>query len=315
MSKLLYLDDKQLAELGITAEEMVDAIENTLLGIRNSQISVAPKSGISTADGRYVMATLSSSDQHGIIAVKSVIFNPRNSIQNLPSIDGAIMLLDSATGQLRAVLDANWITAVRTASLSLFAAKRLANPQSESIGLVGAGVQAESHLRAFKQCYPLGKVRVAGRSSAGIKRIESVATELKLAFEQVDPQTCIKLSDIVVSAVTRNHEIEPFLDAQLMPAGSFAAIPDLAIPWYPDTMSGFGRTFIDDLAQEQTMTEKLVDLTRVDGDLTDLTLNQVSYDPSRSSAFVFRGIAAGDLAVAVLAYRRFMEIEQGGYGA
>lgn len=304
MSNLLYLNDQQLGELGISADEIVTAIESTLSGIRENQVYVAPKSGVTTSDGRYVMSTLSTTDIDGMVAVKSVVFNPHKEDKNLPSIDGGFMLLDSNTGKLQAVLDANWITAVRTAGLSLVAAKRLANPQSQSIGLIGAGAQAESHLRMFNQHFPLKSVRLTGRSAQGIKRMEGVAKELQLDFEQVDPQTCIQLSDVIVSAVTRDPAIEPFLDAGLLSPGSFVAIPDLAIPWHPNTLSNFGRIFIDDLGQEKSMENKIVDLEMVNGDLLDLTRETSSYDDSISSAFVFRGIAAGDLALAALAYKR-----------
>lgn len=39
-------------------------------------------------------------------------------------------------------------------------------------------------------------------------------------------------------------------------------------------------------------------------------LNPVSHDPTQSSVFIFRGIAAGTLTVAVLACWRFMGLEQ-----
>lgn len=311
MNDFLYLNDQQLANLKLSAEEIIAAIKDTLRGVQKNEVAVAPKSGVTTADGRYVMATLSLTDTHGIIAVKSVVFNPHNRKKNLPSIDGGIMLLDSETGKLKAVLDANWITAARTAGLSLVAARHLANPQSQSIGLIGAGVQAESHLRAFNQCYPLNRVRVVSRGSGGINRILNVAKELQLEFKETDANTCIEQSDIVVSAVTRDPDIESFLDARLMSAGAFASIADLAIPWCLPTMSNFGRIYIDDLNQERAMDNKLLDSGLISGDLNDLANHHVSYDPNLSSAFVFRGIAAGDLALAVLAYQRFLEKSDG----
>ncbi len=59
------------------------------------------------------------------------------------------MVMDGQTGLLRAVLEANWVTAVRTAALSMVAARRLPDPNAETVAFVGAGVQARSHLAAF----------------------------------------------------------------------------------------------------------------------------------------------------------------------
>lgn len=245
----LYLNDQTLANLDITTADIATAIEQTLAGIRRHTVSAAPKTTALTADGRYMMATLSASDESGLIAIKSVLLNKRNKNNKLPIINGGIMLLDSETGQLRAVLDANWITAVRTAGLSTVAAKRLANPESKNLGLIGTGVQAESHMRAFCDLYPLATVRAVGRGAAGIQKIRSVAQGLNLAFEQTDIKTCLGKSDIVVTSVTLDYSIEPFLDANWLPAGAFATITDQAIPWLTEGQASFGQIYIDDLTE------------------------------------------------------------------
>jgi len=254
---LLYLDHQQLASLGISTKDIVTAIEDTLIQKKQGSVTTAPKTGASTDDGRYLMATLAASDKSRIVAVKSVLSNPRNKAADMPSTNGSIMLLDSEHGQLKAVLDANWITAVRTAGLSVVAAKHLANKESLSIGLIGAGVQAESHLRAFADFFPLAEVRVFSRGKAGIEHIQKIAQDLNLSFEQCNPETCLRESDIVVSAVSRDFSIQPFLDARLMRAGSFAAITDLAIPWCSSGLIGFDEIYIDDLAQERLMEHNL----------------------------------------------------------
>jgi ornithine cyclodeaminase/alanine dehydrogenase len=78
---------------------------------------------------------------------------------------------------------------------------------------------------------------------------------------------------------------------------------DLATPWLPEGMATFERMVIDDLEQEAKMDKPLVALA---GDLFGLVCDDF---PSRKSAkertaFVFRGLALGDLALAALAYRR-----------
>lgn len=304
MSEPRYLSDSTLENLGISTDEIIDAIESTVIGARAGQVAAAPKTATIMTDGRYLMATLSASDAAGVIAVKSVMVNDRNKARNLPGINGAIMLLDSETGLLKAVLDANWVTAVRTAGISLVAAKRLADPGSKAIGLIGTGVQAESHLRAFSDSFPLSSVLAVGRGQAGINRISSVALELGLTFEQSDPQYCLQNADIIVSSVTLDHSIAPFLDAQWLSNGAFAAITDVAIPWIPTGQSAFGRIYIDSLAQEQVMDNPMVERHLVTGELADLVVDDIRHDPSHPAAFMFRGMAVGDLAVAALAFQR-----------
>lgn len=298
------LDDAALGALGITSSEIVEAIETTLLALRAGEGSTAPKSSVIAPDGRYMMATLASSDAAGLIAIKSVMVNDRNKARGLPGINGGIMLLDAETGELRAVLGANWITAVRTAGLSAVAAKRLADPLSKTIALVGTGVQAESHLRAFAEMFPLSHVRAFGRGAAGLDKTGAVAAELGLSFETGDPQSCLQGADIVVSSVTLDYSIKPFLDARWLKPNAFAAITDLGIPWFADGQGAFGRVYVDDLAQETAMEKKLIDPSAISGELADLVIDGAHGADGAPSAFIFRGIAAGDLAVAALAFAR-----------
>ena len=69
-------------------------------------------------------------------------------------------------------------------------------------------------------------------------------------------------------------------------------------------MDKFGRLIIDDVEQEKASVKKMVDPKLVHSDLAGLVCgdSQATFDPSVRSAFVFRGLAIGDYAVASLAY-------------
>src|SRR5262245_65826622 len=95
------------------------------------------------------MATLAMADDPPYMAVKSLLLNPRNPERGLPSINSLVTLLDGNTGVPLAVMDGNWITAVRTAGVSAVAAKRLARPDSSIAAFVGCGVQARTHADAL----------------------------------------------------------------------------------------------------------------------------------------------------------------------
>lgn len=303
-----YIDDARLAGLGITPADVRAAIEDVLRAIEAGTVTIAPKTMAVAPDGRYMMATLSASDADGLIAVKSVMVNDRNKARGLPGINGAILLLDAETGVLRAVLDANWVTAERTAGLSAVAAARLAEPEASVLALIGAGVQADSHLRAFAAQFPLREVRVFGRGAAGVAAICDTAREMGLqASASATARECLEGADIIVSSVTLNYAIAPFLDGRWLKPGAFAAITDLAIPWAPDGMAAFDHVYVDDAAQERAMDKPMVAPDLVRGDLRDLVMRGATVGKGDRRAFVFRGIAAGDLAVAALAYRRAVE--------
>ena len=265
-------------------------------------------------DGRYIMTTLSASDSPGFTVTKSVMVSPCNPARGLPSIDGSIVLHDSETGALKAVLQAGWVTAVRTAGLSAVVARRLANPEARSVAFIGCGVQARSHLAAFRALFPLEEVRAFGRGSRNRKRLCALAEAHCLSAQDcTTPREALEGADLVVSSVTLSFESEPFLDAAWLKPGAFATITDAATPWHSGSLSAFDAIVIDDRIQEQASEKKMVRSNLVAGDCKDLVVGSLDlrFRPDRRTAFVFRGLAIGDFALACLAYRRANETGAG----
>lgn len=301
----IYLSEHQLSGLGITTQDVIEAIERAIIAQADGNVWTAPKSALLPGDGRYVMSTLSVGDQPSVIVVKSVIVSPTNPDLGLPGINGSIMVMHSETGVLLAVMDANWVTAVRTAGLSAVVAKRLANPNSSSIAFVGSGVQAQSHLDAFAELFPLTQVNVFGRGKANIDKLCRYAQSKDMSATAFDDiQAAVTGADIIVSSITLSYDVAPFIDANWLKAGAFAVMTDLAIPWLSETMPCFDHIVIDDRQQERAMEKPMVDPALISGDMFDLLTGQseFSFSAQKMSAFVFRGIAIGDLAIAGKAY-------------
>ncbi|TYO97529.1 ornithine cyclodeaminase [Geothermobacter ehrlichii] len=302
-----YLSEQKLSSLGITTEEVIASIESVIAGLEKQSAWSAPKAVIYTEDGRYMMAALAAADDPCLLAVKSLVLNPRNPERGLPQINGLVTLLDSVTGLPVAILDANWITAVRTAGLSATAARRMARRDSAVVAFVGCGVQARSHLKAFADLFPLREVRLFGRGQKNIDRLVRQAESLSLsACVCTSAKEAVTGADLIVSSVTYSATLTPFLDAAWLKPGAFAAITDLGAPWLPQSLPAFDRIIIDDLEQEAAMPNRLAPPELVTGDLSGLVLGRVAGrdDAKERNAFIFRGHAMGDLALSMLAWQR-----------
>jgi ornithine cyclodeaminase/alanine dehydrogenase len=304
---LPYISQPILVRLSITTDEVIDSIEQLIVGQRHGQVWCAPKVVVLPGDERYIMATLAVAEEPRIVATKSLVLNPRNRERGLAAINSVVTLLDGETGLPLAVVDGNWVTARRTAGLSAVAAKRLARPDSASVAFIGCGVQARSHLDAFCDIFPLREIRAFGRGTANRDALCRAAEARGVtAAASETARDAVDGADLVVTSVTLLPKVEPFLDARWLKAGSFATMTDLATPWLPEGMAAFERIVIDDLEQEAKMDKPLVAPALVAGDLAGLVCGEL---PGRKSAqertaFVFRGLAVGDLALAGLAYRR-----------
>jgi ornithine cyclodeaminase/alanine dehydrogenase len=303
--EFLHLPDATLDTMGITPGMVADAIETALIAKAEGRLHTSPKSAILPGGGRYMMSTLAVGDD-GFIVVKQVSVCPENPGRGLPTINGAIMVLDAETGKLRAIVGANWITAIRTAALSAVAARRLADPNSETIAFVGTGVQAHSHLEAFAGMFPLKRVRAIGRGRANLEDLCETGRAMGLDATACDTaEEALKGADLVVTSVTLDYSIEPFLDARWLKPTCFAAITDLCIPWAKDSLDAFGTVVVDDRKQEAESDKPMLPYEKISGDLTELVAGAMPPKVQGApSAFVFRGIALGDYAAAVLAVRR-----------
>ena len=310
MDHIPYLSEKDLVDLNITTSDVINSIESAIHGAGKGSVWSAPKAVIIPPEnGRYMMAALAAMDNPSFLAVKTVVLNPANPAKGLPQINGLVAMLNSKTGLPVAILDGNWVTAVRTAGLSAVAAKYLANHNSESIGFVGCGVQAHSHLNAFAEMFPLKHIKIFGRGQVNITKLTNAAEKLGLSVEISDSgQQAIENVDLIVTSITATSGCDPFLNADGLKQGAFATITDLGVPWHRDSFAALDSVVIDDVEQETALPNKLCNPSVVNGDLAGLVLGEF---PGRSSvtersAFLFRGHALGDLALSVLALQTYL---------
>lgn len=302
-----FLSKEILEGLDISTAEVVASMEHLIIMQKQGRAWIAPKTNVSTDDNRFMMATLAVADDPPFMVVKALLINPANPERDLSTINSSITLLDSSTGLLVAVMDGNWVTALRTAGASAMVAKRMANADSSVLALIGCGVQAQSHLLAFSEMFPLREVRAYGRGSKNRDALCKTAKDLGLkALASDSARDTVTDADLVVSSIPLVPKIEPFLDGAWLKPGVFVSSTDLALPWVPESMRLFDRIIIDDRKQEAAMVEPMIDAALINGDLSELVSGEVSGRSSGAerTAFVFRSVALGDLAVAALAYQK-----------
>jgi ornithine cyclodeaminase/alanine dehydrogenase len=115
----------------------------------------------------------------------------------------------------------------------------------------------------------------------------------------------VQNADLVITSVSLSPALKPFLDARWLKPGAFVTMTDLAAPWFTESLSVFDRIIIDDREQEAQMQKPLVRSDLVSGDLTALVNEEITgrSTATERTAFIFRGLALGDLAIAALAFQ------------
>jgi ornithine cyclodeaminase len=141
-----------------------------------------------------------------------------NPAAGLPFLRGTVLLIERATGALRAVVESSLLTAMRTAAAGALGVTALARPGAAKVALFGAGVQGTWHLGALQAIGRLGEARLYDPEHA---RAEQLAVELRAglgvsARAVATPREACEDADVIV-AVTPSRV--PILDCTLVKPG------------------------------------------------------------------------------------------------
>lgn len=141
----------------------------------------------------------------GALGMKVVSVYPDNPQKhNKPTVLGTILLNDPATGEVIAIMDGGFITAMRTGAVSGVATKYMARPDARVAGIFGAGVQARTQLLALAEARPLARAVVYDVVPAARERFAAeMSTQLGFPVEPVDdPRAAVEGCDIIATATS-----------------------------------------------------------------------------------------------------------------
>lgn len=305
---LLYLSRSDVEALAIRPVDLVDAVERVFRAKVEGRAQGTHKTTLYPGEGRLQQTMLATTEDPPFFAIKCVGLSPGNHDKGLPHIGAVVVLHDGTTGMPVSVMDATWMTAMRTAAMSGAAARRLARPDSASIGLVACGAQAESHLAIMKALFPLKRVVAYGRRRETAEALAAQAKKMGLAAEATErPEQAVRDLDIVVTSVPAGPGQKAELDAAWLKPGSFAAMPDLGRSWIKEGLGALDLIATDDRGQSTQLAQagKLAWPGPFPADLGELVTDHKGRAGAlQRTAFLFPGFALGDLAAAMLIYDR-----------
>lgn len=202
----LILDEGTIRTL-LRVDEVIPAMERALADFSAGKVAQPVRSAVPVAEQEgllYVMPAYA-----GALGVKLVTVFPHN--QGVPTHLATILPFKPETGEPLVTMDGELITAVRTAAVSAVATRLLARPEAAVLALIGAGVQAHSHLHALRLVRPVREVRVWSPHNAAAFAREH-AVHLAGSAEEA-----VRGADIVVTATTSPA---PVLDGSWLSPGA-----------------------------------------------------------------------------------------------
>ncbi len=145
-----------------------------------------------------------------------------NTARGVARMSAVVALFDGETGHPRTLMEAGYITDLRTGAGTGAAARRLAKADSRVVAAIGAGRVARNQLQALARTHDLERVSVAGRSEERarafadwIRAEDGLPDDVTLA---ASPAEAVRDADIVVAATT---SAEPVVFGRDLRAGAF----------------------------------------------------------------------------------------------
>lgn len=136
-------------------------------------------------------------------ALKTICLFPDNPKRGLDAHQGTVTLFSGETGEVRALMNASAITAIRTAAVSAVATRLLAREDATKLAIVGSGVQGRSHVEAMRAVKPWESIRVASRTHEHAQTLaEETGAE---AVESVEE--AVRGADVVVTATNSREPV------------------------------------------------------------------------------------------------------------
>ena len=157
--------------------------------------------------------------EHGAFGMKAICVFPGNPSIGKDAHQGMVMLFNQETGEPQALMNASQITATRTAAVSAVATRLLARPDAEQLGIIGAGVQARTHLEALSIVRSIKRARVACRTrDHAVQLVAEMQDRVPFPIQAVDSnEEAVRGADIIVTATSAH---EPVLKREWIAGGA-----------------------------------------------------------------------------------------------
>jgi ornithine cyclodeaminase len=205
---MLVLGRNDVEEL-LDLDELVGALARAHAELSAGEVSMPARIAAFAPDG--LLGAMPAYLPSAGLGCKLVTLFPGNTDRH--THQAAIVLFDPENGTPVALLDGTHITATRTAAAAALATRLVAREDAKVLAIIGTGVQARSHARAFAHVRDWAEVRLAGRDAA---KAQALADEVGARFVP-SYEEAVRGADVVAATT---HAAEPVVRAEWVAPGT-----------------------------------------------------------------------------------------------
>jgi len=197
------LDGEDLERL-LAPADVIRAVEGAFREHAAGRAHTLPRAVLPMRGAGLFLAMVGSLPRRRALGTKLVTVVGANRGRGLPTLHATYLLTDPETGVPLALMEAGFLTAIRTGAASALAARYLARRDSKAVACFGAGVQARYQLLCLQAIFPVERVSVVGRSPERARAFAArMARELGIPVEATrDRRAAVAGADLVTCATS-----------------------------------------------------------------------------------------------------------------
>ena len=215
---MLVISEKQVRDL-LDLDELISALEQAHVQFSAGKVVMPVRLVVPLPEIQGRITSMPAFMSEGkALGIKIISYFRDNPGQGLPPILATISMYSAKTGGLEVLMDGVYITAIRTACASAMATRALARPETPVLGVLGAGTQARTHIRALSRVRSIERVLIwSPTRTSAIYVKEELEGELGIGIHPQDSAEAVVHEADILTTVT--DSAEPVLDAGWLKPG------------------------------------------------------------------------------------------------
>ena len=306
-----YLTASDLQGLGLTLARVADVLEAAFRHKAAGAVVSPPMTFFHRAQGAWFNSMVCWIPPLGYAGCKFQSGDAANLARGLPSIQGLYLLCESDGGRMVALMDARWLTAVRTAAVGALFARQAAPAGAARLGILGCGLQGRLQLEAIKSVVP-SIVRCTAFDTVpahAARYREEMHGRFGVDVEIVpNPEAAVRGADIVMSSGPIQKQRTPAIQPGWLAPGCLYLSLDRDSYITDEAIHAMDRVLSDDreaLMHARAHENAFEAVVRVDADLAELADGRgvARGGPGERVAVFVNGLGIEDLAAAIEAFQ------------
>jgi ornithine cyclodeaminase/alanine dehydrogenase len=256
--EFLYLSEEDCKATGISVDEVIELDREAMIAYSKKDAEMPAKIGLHPQPDSLMHAMPAYIPGKMACGIKWGSNFPTNN-QRFPDITPTncqILYNDPESGLLLSMMDATWITEIRTPGVSIVSIKYLANLDAASFGMFGCGIQGRAHTKMIEKVLTkLEKIYVYDVRDAAVERLikecsPSVSAKIVKA---ASPEELVKNCEVIASAVPIAHKPAPFVKDAWVSAGQTLVCCDCHSVYEDAVYKRADKYYLDSVEQHELL--------------------------------------------------------------